>query len=200
MNRAHSVLLHTFTWWSQRPGDATKAALYLHRGRTDTHLPRCIHKYIAGPPALWGHSCWKPLAHKWLYTLCVSFTRCVPSTSVAVEPQRLWAHCQLGIGQCADSSDLGRCRDAEQGKSGCKVRWQFGYCGKRTSSFCTTPISVKARITPFKSMLILEEFTYFGGSRPLYQPFCTGKLHCEHVRRAALRDVPILQENSCRQS
>lgn len=80
------------------------------------------------------------------YTLCFVYKMCPQHISSSGYSEPL---CQQGIGQCADSSDLGRCGDAKQGKLGCKVSWQFRYCGKRTSSFCTAPISVKARITPF---------------------------------------------------
>ena len=69
---------------------------------------------------------------------------------------------------------------------------------KRTSSFCTALITVKARITPFKSIFILEKITYFGGSEPLYQPFCTDSciVSTGTPRRDALRDLSNVQENS----
>lgn len=171
MNRAHGALLTPYIHWVKpKPGGAAKAALYLRTGRTDALLQ--VHRWptcFVGSHLLEA-TCLQMAAH----TLCFIYKMCPQHISSSGTSEALWACCQLGIGQGTDSNDLGRCGDAEQDRLGCNVCWQFRYCGKTASNFCTTLISVKARITSFKSMLILEEFTYFGGSRPLYQPFCTG--------------------------
>lgn len=86
-------------------------------------LPQCLHRYFSSLLALWCQVCWKPLTYKRLYIFYISFTQCVPSKSAgsSISEALLWAYCQLGQGQHADTSDLEKRGDAELAELDCKV-------------------------------------------------------------------------------
>lgn len=86
-------------------------------------LPQCLHRYFSSLLALWCQVCWKPLTYKRLYIFYISFTQCVPSKSAgsSISEALLWAYCQLGQGQHADTSDLEKRGDAEPAELDCKV-------------------------------------------------------------------------------
>lgn len=145
----------------------------------DALLPQCLHRYFSGLLALWCQVCWKPPMYKRLYIFYISFTRCVPSksegSSISKALRELTANWARDNMWPTEERGCWASRIRLQG-----AHWQFRHYMKRSHSFCTDIITVKARKAPFKLLLKLEKFTFFWGTGPLVLGLLQKQLHYQH--------------------